>query len=231
MTPSGVAGLALGAVFTAALAVRRPRTLHPHGAVLEGTVRWRMQVPASGIGWVDEPPPGGEQAVRARMSKAAGTPWRLPDGIGLALKLATPGGPADVLLVSVAGFAPRLRSAVWPSVSPSRPLMTTVFPYRTPRGPVLVGARPRSPERLSPRPEPFAAALRDEPWVLDLLHGSISSRWHRFATLTLHPVPARLDDPHLRFHPVRHPLPGSEPYPVWARLRDASYTWPQRLAP
>jgi hypothetical protein len=63
--------------FRGLAALRRARAFHPVGLVLRGELR-----PVAD----DLPWPSGPVAVVARLSKGAGTPGRLPDALGLAVR-------------------------------------------------------------------------------------------------------------------------------------------------
>ena len=82
--------------------------------------------------------------------------------------------------------------------------MTTLLPYRTPVGPVMVAATYLDSSRL------------ELSWAVGM------SSWHRFAELEVGgQVPA--DDERVSFDPVLHTIPGLEIYPWVRRLREPSY--------
>jgi hypothetical protein len=84
-------------------------------------------------------------------------------------------------------------------------MMTTLLPYRTPSGAVLLGATYRTDQ------------------VVDLLWARGSGRWHSFGFLQL--GDESLDDPDadVSFDPVRNTLPGLDVYDWVRRLREPSY--------
>jgi hypothetical protein len=240
--PAGLAGRALAGVTSAIMLVRRPRPIHSRGVVLTGEVRWLpgARRALAGIRWIDEPPAGGVQAVTARVSRGIGLPPALPDIIGLALRLETPDGPADLELSST-GFDVPGRFMLLPHRSASSPWYSTLLPYRGTRGPVLVGARTRRPRGLPPVDADLAARLGSEEWVLDLFSAGLTSRWRRFAELRLssvaevHETPLVDTSPHtvvdgaeLRFDAVLRPLPGAENYRWTVDLRRPAYRRAQR---
>jgi hypothetical protein len=227
---SSFGGRMLRAVFRGMLLLRRPRPIHPRGVVLRGTVRWIPGSARSGIDWIDLPPPGGEQAVAARVSRSVGLPAPSPDIIGLALRLDTPGGPADLELASTGS---RFPSRFWlaPQRSPSRARLTTLFPYRGTEGAVLVGARTIAPANLPIAIPELAAALTDAPWRLRLYHATPRGRWHAFATVDLTHPAGRPIDGDLRFDAARHLLPGAAAYEWSLRLREPSYRLVQGEGP
>lgn len=101
-------------------AVRRKRFFHPLGVVATGSLQ-RVAPKGEGL-------PIPTSHVVARFSKAAGTPARLPDFIGLALRVGSGVGPWDILLVS-AGSGVVTRAVVLRPVSSwSGHDMTTLMP-------------------------------------------------------------------------------------------------------
>ncbi len=88
--------------------------------------------------------------------------------------------------------------------------MTTLLPYRTPAGPVLLSA-----VFLDEITVTLAWAIRSHPW-------------HRFAELLLHNDPADAADAPVSFDPVRNLPPGLETYEWIRRLREPAYTAARR---
>ncbi len=201
------AGGALGAVFGVAARLRRAgMALHPRGHVAGGTlVRYGLPVP-TGSAWLDEQ---GTDEVLVRRSRSAGLPGPLPDVHGLAVRVPVGGSRSGDLLLATTGTPPVLRHLLRPTTSDRRP-MTTLLPYRTPTGPVVVGAFPL----------PGSAAY-------ELRVAGLTGPWRRFATLDVrddeHAEAADGPDTDVRFDPVLHPLPGLVVYDWVARLREPSY--------
>ncbi|MCU1564169.1 MAG: hypothetical protein JWN05_2548 [Arthrobacter sp.] len=96
---SGAAGLAFAAVFKAL------KTLRPSGVALTGTAQRLPGSTGSGIPWFDSP---GSEPLSARFSRSVGAPSGWPDILGLALRITTETGPADVLLASTPMSRPGL---------------------------------------------------------------------------------------------------------------------------
>jgi len=220
-----VVGRALGAGFAMLAVVRRPHPVHPHGALLRGTLRRTGSELRTGIRWIDEadaePVP-----VLARASRSAGVPPPLPDVIGLAVRFDSPLGTADLELAST--------GSPWPSRwwlllhrSPSRAHLSSMLPYRSPSGPVLIAARTVAPADLPTTPAALAERLESETWRLLLHVARPRGPWHPFAELELRREPGPLD-PLLRFDAGRHPLPGAQHYAWVQRLREPSYDRVQR---
>jgi hypothetical protein len=175
------------------------KPLHPAGVVLAGRIHRHGSEPLSGVPWLDEP---GESDVLVRLSRAVGLPAALPDIHGLAIRVRTDEGDADLLLAST-GWSRFSRFLLTASRDPSARPMTTLLPYRTQTGPLLIGAR-----AMGPHSHTLAWALRGGPW-------------QTFGVLILSGATAAHQD--ISFDPVRHQLPGLEQYRAVARLREPAY--------
>jgi hypothetical protein len=86
--------------------------------------------------------------------------------------------------------------------------MTTLLPYRTPAGPVLL------------------AAVATGEQAYELAYASMGGAWHRFADLVLG-APGTADAL-VSFDPVRHTVPGLENYALVCRLREPAYRTARR---
>ncbi|HEU4674992.1 MAG TPA: hypothetical protein VFS29_03330 [Motilibacteraceae bacterium] len=236
------AGAGLGAASAVGTVVRRSRPLHPRGALLAATVRRHGAPVPWGVPWLDEP---GEDEALVRVSRSVGLPAPWPDVLGLALRVPVPGAAADDvdevgdgdggprqadLLFATTGlgtlgrflFAPRRELAASP--------LSTLLPYRSPRGLVVLAATPADPGRPLPRdPDELAAVAAAEPVELVLEAAAPTGPWRAFGLLLLTgPAEASLDPP-TAFDPVRRPLPGLEVPTALARLREPAYALAQRL--
>jgi len=218
---SRLLGEALRSVFRVILLLRRPRPIHSRGRVLRGELSWITGAAAAGIRWIDEPP-GHPLPVVARLSRSLGLPPALPDIIGLALRADAGGRPVDLELAST-GLGIPSRFMLLPHRSPSHARFGTLLPYWSPRGPILLCARPvSSGEPLPAGGRPLDEALAKDPWLLRLYHATPTGKWHPFAELSLR-LSENQDDARLRFDSVRHGLPGADTY-AWVRaLRQPSY--------
>ena len=194
---------------TGAIATLRPadKPLHPAGAVTTGVLRRLGPDVGSGAAWLDEP---GEDEVLVRQSRAVGLPAPAPDIFGLALRVPVPGDGYGDLLFATTGRGRVTRFVLTAGRTPySRP-MTTLLPYRTPAGPVLLSAEHHGERTLT------------------LAWATGRGDWTTFATLQLPAHPTRADDEPVSFDPVRHPLPGLEVYDWVRRLREPSYLTARR---
>jgi hypothetical protein len=217
-----VVGSLLAGGFTLLQRLRHPRPIHPHGVALNGTVRFLTGSASTGLSFFDQPA-AAELVVTARTSRSLGVPAPLPDVIGLAVRFPTPAGPADLLLASTGFGVPSRFWLAWQR-SPSLARFTTLFPYRTADGPVLVAARTIEPENLPTETSELARALEQTTWRLHLYSATPTGRWHPFAVLELgRSAGSPIDTPD-RYNPVRNPLPGSEGYRWARRVREPSYS-------
>lgn len=198
-TAAAPAGRALAAA-TRGISTLRPtrKPLHPRGCLYEARVHRHGSDCGTGVPWLDEP---GEDEAVVRLSRAIGLPAAWPDIHGLALRLGTPEAPADLLFASTGrGWAGRflLTAGRRPEDRP----MTTLLPYRTAHGPVLLGAFPVGPT------------------TYELCWARGAAAWHLFGTLDL-AGRARLRE--ISFDPVRHRIGGLEQYPAVTLLREPAY--------
>lgn len=187
------------------LVTTRPtaKPLHPRGSVVSGTLRRYGAEADTGAAWLDQ---AGEDTVLVRQSRALGLPSPMPDIFGLAVRVPTSNGQHGDLLFASTGLGRFTRYTLTAARSPFGRPLTTLLPYRTPAGPVLL-----------------SAVFRDETTVA--LAWAIRSRvWHSFAELVLLTDPAEETDVPVSFDPVRNMLPGLENYESVRLLREPSYT-------
>jgi hypothetical protein len=181
----------------------RVKPLHPEGSLRRATVT-RVGGPVrSGAAWIDE---AGEDEALVRVSRAIGLPQSLPDIHGLALRIDPDGSPADLLLAST-GLGRLSRFFLTPAKKPTGRPLTSLLPYRSPRGALLV------------------AAVPDSPRTFELLWAGPIGPWHRFGRLEL--GEARGDDLQVSFDPILNQLPGLSQYDWVRRLREPAY-WTAR---
>ncbi|GAA4672319.1 hypothetical protein [Nocardioides nanhaiensis] len=197
-------GLALAAVVRVVAVVRAsPRPLHPRGELRLARVERLGQYgprPGWGVSWLDEP---GEEAALVRLSRSIGLPRLLPDVAGLALRVWPGDGddPGD-LLFSSTGQGPVSRYLLRPTRHDDAP-MTTLMPFRTVRGPLVLGARRTGPDELVV----VAAA-------------GLAGAWRPVARIVLGDP---LAEESVDFDPVLNRVPGLGAYPWAVRLRRPAY--------
>jgi hypothetical protein len=179
------------------------KPLHPRGSVVVGTLHRFGAEDGTGAAWLDQ---AGDDRVLVRQSRAVGLPAPAPDIFGLAIRVPIEGGRHGDLLFASTGLGRLTRFTLTPARSPYGRPMTTLLPYRTPAGGVLLSAVFHHETELG-----LAWAIR-------------SGAWHPFAELSLDKDPADEADMPLSFEPARNTLPGLETYDWVRRLREPAYT-------
>lgn len=220
---SAVVGRALALVFLGVQRVRHPRPIHPRGLPLTGSVHWMPRNTRSGIRWIDDPAAGESQPLAGRLSRSIGLPAPLPDVIGLALRVQTPEGPADIELASTGSGVP-LRFTLLLRSRPSPGVYGTLVPYESDQGRVMVRARSLGP-RLPARLGELHRTLRRTAWWVELSHATPAGPWHPFALVDLR---AAESPDAMRADAGRRLIPGAR-MPAWFEaLRQPSYDAVQR---
>lgn len=196
----GRAGGAALAATTRALAAVRPaaKPLHPVGRLCRGQVDRTGCRPPTGVPWLDGP---GHDDVLVRVSRAVGLPAGLPDIHGLAVRVPTSHDRNADLLFASTGSSRIGRFVLTASRQVDGRPLTTLLPYRTPTGPVLLRALPL------------------EDGVFELGCARPGGAWRTFGRLhTGDEVAGRPS-----FDPVLNTMPGLEPYDLVRRLREPAY--------
>lgn len=207
-TTSSAAGAVLaGASRTLTWSRRRPKPLHPVGEVVAGKLVRRGGTEPSGVPWLDE---AGTDDVIVRFSRAIGLPRPLPDIFGIAVRVRVDDRPADLLLATT-GLGRLTRLVLAPATSRGSRPFTTLLPYRGPRGPLFIAARPVAD---LDRPGPARPAL-------ELLWSRGFGPWVEFGRIDLAGTSG--PDPSISFDPIAHPLPGLGIYRWVRRLREPAY--------
>lgn len=184
------------------------KPLHPRGTVIQGTLHRFGGGHTTGAAWLDQ---AGDDVVLVRQSRAVGLPAPFPDIFGLAIRVPTEGGRHGDLLFASTGLGRLTRFTLTPAQSPHRRPMTTLLPYRTPAGAMLLSAVFHSQNKVE-----LAWALR-------------SGAWHPFAELVLDKAPINgTADLLVSFEPVTNVLPGFETYAWVRRLREPAYVTARR---
>jgi hypothetical protein len=202
-------GRALAGAFFLLGKARGRKALHPRGEVLQGLIGRHGAVARTGVAWLDE---AGTDHVAVRFSRSVGLPAPRPDILGLALRIPTePGQFGDVLLATT-GRGHIGRFVLLPARRHGLRAYTSLFPYQTLAGPLLLAAIPTAG---SPRQYELAYARPTGPWL-------------SFGTLEVTQTTFRSYDLDLSFDPVLNVVPGLETYDWAAQLRRFSYAASRR---
>lgn len=202
---SDVAGRALSALTGGIARLRTAdKPLHPLGTNYAGRlVRTGSDTPI-GVPWLDLP---GEQDVLVRISHAIGLPGPLPDFNGLAVRIRKGQTRYADLLLASTGWDRFTRHLLVPAFRDHQPL-TTLLPYRSPIGPIVIGARPVDVRGY------------------ELFWAPVGKAWRPFGQITLDEVLTEEDE--VSFDPILNPLPGLQQYPWVEHLRERSYATARR---
>jgi len=206
-TASSAGGQILRAATRLIAARPAAKPLHPRGSVVRGTLHRFGAEERTGAEWLDH---AGDDEVLVRHSRALGLPPPAPDVFGLAVRVPTGGVRPGDLLFATTGLGRLSRFTLTSARSPYGRPLTTLLPYRTPAGPVLL------------------SALFHTETTLVLAWAVGSGSWHPFAELRLHDQPVDQADTLLSFEPVRNLLPGLVTYDWVRRLREPAYAAARR---
>ncbi|MCX2927311.1 phosphodiesterase [Streptomyces sp. NEAU-W12] len=173
-----------------------------------------------GVPWLDRP---GSYRVTVRWSRALGLPRRLPDGLGLAVRVEDADGPGNVLdMLFTSSRSGRLGRHL-PLLRPDALAgpYSTLLSYR-------VGGRERVLAAFPvPGPGGTMPALWQEvarrPVRFDLRAAAPDEPWRTFASLSLEAVRTAPATSTVSYDPYAHSLPGLRPTGRLRRLRDAAY--------
>jgi hypothetical protein len=194
------AGGAIAAVIAGVSRLRATdKPMHPLGTVRVARLR-RHGGAGTGAAFLDE---AGEDDVLVRFSRSLGLPPPWPDVNGLAIRVPDGDDEHADLLLSTTGAGPTSRFLLLPTRQASGPFLSTLVPYGSPTGSVLLGAR----------------SLSDDTW--ELAWARPRSAWSPFGILEVSSEPGR--DLDLSFDATRAGPSGLE-VPDWhRRLRAPSY--------
>jgi len=193
-------GAVLGAAFRVAGAVRPTRKpLHPRGRVTTARLVRRGLTPPVGVEFLDT---ARVDEVLVRESRSVGLPGPLPDINGLAVRVTEPDGSVGDLLFATSGWGRLTRYVLTASRTTYGRPMTTLFPYRSSAGAVLLGVRSTGRGSLQ-----LACTVAGGPW-------------RPFGELTIGDAEG---DPEVSFDPVLNQVPGLEQYAAITRLREPAY--------
>ncbi len=179
------------------------KPLHPHGRLQRARlVRYGVPQP-TGVRWLDE---SGDDEALVRTSRAIGIPSPLPDIHGLAVRVPDGGSGFADLLFATTAWNRVGRHLLVPTLA-TGPTLSTLLPYKTEAGPVVVGARHVGT-------------------AYQLYWAPVGGGWRDLGELRMEA--AEEPDAVVSFDPVLHHPPGLTPYPWVARLRERSYAVARR---
>ena len=209
----GVAGRVVAVPLGLLARARGGKPMHPRGVAFVARLQRSGLRRPTGIGWLDEV---ATDDVLVRLSRGADLPARLPDLLGLALRV--PGDrPVDLLLSSTG-------SGRWARRVPllRRDAATTygsIMAYRTAAGPAWLAASADG----SGVPSDRAGLTAAGPGLAFTLCAAIDrGPWEPFARLTLL-RPVEPPDPAVHFDAVLHAPPGLAADGPMARFRRPAY--------
>lgn len=205
---AGAAGHALAWGLGTVARLRRGKPLHPRGEISRAALEVTDPVPGAGAFLGSH----GSYVGLGRRATAMGLPAPLPDIDGLALRIVVDDRDADLLLAST-GTGRWTQHLLVPHRSGALVPLTTLLPFETGAGRVVLGLFPTTDDADSP--------------AYDVRASISSGPWRPVGHLTLEPMPAE-DQPDLRFDPVRNTPPGLTTHPVIVRLRDPAYVAARR---
>ncbi|MFJ3441211.1 phosphodiesterase [Streptomyces sp. NPDC086081] len=213
------------AAFRALARLRHAPALHPQGLTCTG----ELEVVADRAGswdvpWLETPR---RLAVTVRLSRAGGLPRRLPDGLGLAVRVTDADGPGRTLdlLMTSSGRGRAGRHLPLPRADALRGPYSSLLPYRVAGRSRLLAAFPRR-TRQAPvpgDPESMAAALAAGPLVYDLCAETGDRSWRRFAVLTVRAVLPVGQEDTADFDPYLNSVRAFTPGGALAATRRAAY--------
>ncbi|MCV7439924.1 phosphodiesterase [Mycobacterium seoulense] len=199
--------------------MRGKRLFHPIGVLAEGFIERTAPV--------DEGLPIPSSELVARVSKASGTPWALPDFVGLAFRVTPPQatGPWDVLVVSSGSGVLSRALALRPAIAWSGQTLTTLMPPHYQGANWWLRARIESEiDRPGLSLDSVRARLAHDAIAVSLDQACGRGDFTPLGRLTLTGVrdPERAQD--VSFDPVVNTAPGVSLHPRWlADLRARAY--------
>ncbi|WP_437094055.1 phosphodiesterase [Streptomyces sp. enrichment culture] len=177
-----------------------------------------------GVSWLDRP---GSYRVTVRWSRALGLPRRLPDALGLAVRVEDADGLGNALdLLFTSSRSGRLGRHL-PLLRPdalSGPY-STLLSYRVGDRERVLAAFPvpgpsGAPEDTMPT---LWQELARRPVRFDLRAAAPDEPWRTFAALSLESARTAPPTRTVSYDPYAHSLPGLRPTGRLRRLRDAAY--------
>ncbi|OZM80266.1 hypothetical protein [Pseudonocardia sp. MH-G8] len=202
----------VSATFAAIARRRAARAFHPRGELFDANIELadRASAVATALGGT------GERRALVRLSKGAGTPGRLPDLLGVAVRVELGGHVLDVLFTSG-------RRLLGPSTGWGRRPYTTLLPYAAAGNRVVLGLEPEEPQRSGGAdPDAVRGALPLAFTLTEHRRGRPPSPIGRLVLESVH-----RGDP-VAFDPTRNTHPDLQPAPPLRRLRAWAYAGSRR---
>jgi len=221
-----LAAVPTSAALGAAGFVRRARPFHPAGIAFVGT--W-----TAADDTLSPLEPSRPWPVVVRLSKGVGLPGRVPDVLGLAIRIVDLRGSGEHqdLLLASSGSDGWRRHLLWPTSDHGEAEYSSLLPYQTPLGEGILWARARLADG-APTPHSLEeAAERAQRGELDFVVGVVTeSRDHLLGEVK---IDERLDPETaeaLRFDPM-NARPDLCPSGPLQQFREQAYRVSQRLRP
>ncbi|RSN13626.1 hypothetical protein DMC63_27030 [Streptomyces sp. WAC 05977] len=211
---AGPAGRLFRAGFHALASLRGARAFHPNGLLLSGELQALRR---DELALPEEP-----VAVTARMSKGAGLPGRVPDALGLAMRIPAVGGHPWDLTLTTSGTGLVGRVLPRPARAWTAGRYSTLLPYRTKGELVWLSAGAETSRHAEASLDGLRRLVAEGP--VTFLFETVRANGHRnpCARLTLDEVDD--DSPRPAIDPMLNPPPGWEPRPGWiSGLRERAY--------
>lgn len=203
---------------------RRAPALHPFGVCCNGVLEIHPAGLPWGEPWLDDP---GVYQVRLRWSRAAGLPGRLPDALGLAVRVygaGGPGSPLDLLLTS-SGSGPRTRHLPRPRLDALAGPYSTLLAYRIGDREGSLAAHPVVTSPLAPSDlASLRRTLQEAPVTFHLCAAQPGQAWRALGTLTTGPPHDLPAEDTVSYDPYLNRLPHLHPTARLSKLREAAYS-------
>jgi hypothetical protein len=197
--------------------LRRARAVHPRGRTFVATVTTHGLSGDYGVDLLDR---AGRYRGLVRLSRGAGLPARLPDVLGVAVRVFDGGGPGadvDLLASTVLCGAPLGRHIPFPRFR-LRSTYSSIAGYRTRHGRRYIAVLPSRPAATGVR-----AGDRFPPESFRLAVAGPFGRWRSFGRIDLSTeAPADVNSA-LAFDPIARQAPGLAAVGLLQQIRDAAY--------
>ncbi|GGT08367.1 hypothetical protein GCM10010271_08690 [Streptomyces kurssanovii] len=202
---------------------RRAPALHPSGVSCNGVLEIHPAGLPWGEPWLDDP---GVYQVRLRWSRAAGLPGRLPDALGLAVRVYDAGGPdrpLDLLLTS-SGSGPWTRHVPRPRLDALAGPYSTLLSYRIGDRAGTLAAHPVVTSPFVPSDlAGLRGTLQAAPVTFHLCAAQPGQAWRALGTLTTGPPHDLPPEDTVSYDPFTNRLPQLHPTARFVKLREAAY--------